>query len=75
VSCVGQIYSHFGLELTDETRRRMSRFLKAHARDKHGTHRYTLETFGIDPERDAQSFAEYCNRYGVDRTVRRGGEI
>jgi hypothetical protein len=53
----------------------MSRFLKAHARDKHGTHRYTLETFGIDPERDAQYFDEYYNRYGVELTVRKGGRI
>jgi hypothetical protein len=75
VACVGQIYSHFGLELTDEARQRMSRFLKAHARDKHGTHRYTLEAFGIDPERDAQYFDEYYNRYGVEHTVRRGGGI
>jgi hypothetical protein len=43
----------------------MSRFLDDNKRDKHGTHHYTLETFGIDPERDARGFEEYCERYDV----------
>jgi hypothetical protein len=74
LACVAQIYSHFGLELTDEARERMARFLKNHARDKHGAHRYTLEDFGIDAERDAQDFEEYYSRYGVERLLPGGDE-
>jgi len=64
----GDILTHY------EARERMARFLKNHARDKHGAHRYTLEDFGIDAERDAQDFEEYYRRYGVERLLPGGDE-
>jgi hypothetical protein len=70
LACVRRVYEHFGLELSREAEERMSRFLEDNKRDKHGTHRYTLETFGIDPERDGRGFDDYCERYGVARRKR-----
>jgi hypothetical protein len=70
LACVRQIYQHFDLELGEEAEKRMSHFLEDNRRDKHGTHQYTLETFGIDPLRDARGFDAYCERYGVVRRKR-----
>jgi hypothetical protein len=67
---VRQIYQHFDLKLGEEAEKRMSRFLEDNRRDKHGTHQYSLETFGIDPLRDARGFDAYCERYGVVRRER-----
>jgi hypothetical protein len=74
LACVERIYAHFGLELTQAARVRMALFLEDNKRDKHGTHRYTLAPFGIDPERDARAFDVYCERYGVRRMSPAGGE-
>jgi hypothetical protein len=65
LDCVRHIYAHFDLELTRDAEVRMGRFLEANPRDKHGTHRYAPETFGIDPQRDALHFEAYCERYGA----------
>jgi len=70
LDCVRRIYAHFDLELTQQARRRMARFLEANTRDKHGTHRYAPETFGIDPARDAREFEEYCRRFGLGQMER-----
>jgi hypothetical protein len=70
LGCVRRTYEHFDLKLTDEAAQRMKRFLADHAQHTHGVHRYTPETFGIDPVRDARHFQDYCDRYGVKRTKR-----
>lgn len=68
LSQVRRVYEHFGLDLTDQAARRMERFLAEHSQHKHGVHRYTPETFGIDPVRDGRHFQDYCRRYGVEKT-------
>ena len=68
--CIQRAYAHFDLELTKQAQERMARFLSDNARDKHGSHHYAPETFGIDAERDARDFAPYCERYGVPRKRR-----
>ncbi len=70
LDCVRRIYTHFDLELTTEAQQRMARFLGANTRDKHGTHRYAPETFGIDPVRDAQHFEEYDCRFGLEQAAK-----
>jgi hypothetical protein len=70
LGCVRRIYDHFGATVSAEAEARMKRFLDENPREKHGTHRYTLETFGIDPVRDARRFDAYCERYGVPRARR-----
>jgi len=68
LACVRRMYEHFDLDLTDQAAQRMERFLAEHSQHKHGMHRYTPETFGIDPARDARHFQDYCDRYGVVKT-------
>jgi hypothetical protein len=70
LECVRRIYAHFDLELAREAQQRMLRFLEANARDKHGTHRYAPETFGIDRVRDARHFEEYTRRFQLDPTAK-----
>ena len=62
---IEKIYAHFDLELTTETRERMQAFLKSKPRAKHGTHRYTLEQFGLDADRDNYRFNDYRQRFGL----------
>ena len=70
LECVRRVYAHFDLELTGEAQQRMVSFLEANTRDKHGTHRYTPETFGIDPVRDAQHFEAYYRRFQLGQTAK-----
>jgi lipopolysaccharide biosynthesis protein len=70
LACVRRMYEHFDLDLTDRTAQRMRRFLAEHSQHKHGVHRYTPETFGIDPARDVRHFEDYCDRYGFVKDVK-----
>ncbi len=69
LDCVRRIYAHFGLQLSATAEERMERFLMENPRDKHGTHRYALEMFGIDAEKTAERFAAYSERFGFRRPV------
>jgi hypothetical protein len=40
-------------------------YLAENPRDKHGTHRYTLEDFGLDRDEVDAAFAPYRERFGV----------
>jgi hypothetical protein len=40
-------------------------YLADNPRDKHGTHRYTLEEFGLDRGEVDAAFADYRERFGV----------
>jgi len=63
IASIRRIYSHFGMELSDEAEARMRRFLADNPRDKHGTHRYALEQFGLDPATERTRFAEYIEKH------------
>lgn len=73
LGCVRRIYSHFGMDLTEEAEARMSGFLSENGREKHGVHRYTLEMFGIDAAEAFDRFAGYCRRFNVKRRSGLGG--
>ena len=62
---VRRMYAHFGYPLTEAVEARMSAFIKNNTRDKHGSHAYAPEDFGIDPERDRARFAEYIEHFGL----------
>ena len=62
---VRRMYAHFGYPLTDEVEAKMRTFLKNNTRDKHGSHTYTAEDFGIDPYRDRAPFREYIDYFGL----------
>ncbi len=65
IALVARIYQHFGLPLDSGARARMEAFLRDNPRDKHGSHRYSLGDFGLDPAKEAPRFAEYCQRFGI----------
>ena len=62
---VRRLYAHFGLELSDELSAKMRRFMASHPRDRHGSHSYAPEDFGIDPARDRERFEEYIDYFGL----------
>ncbi len=65
VAMVGQIYQHFGLELSSANEERMSNFLAENPPGKHGKHSYTLERFGLDPAKERERYRFYQEYYGV----------
>ncbi|MEE6140181.1 sulfotransferase [Mycobacterium sp. 050128] len=48
VGTVEKVYDRFGLEFTDAVRARVADFLTNHRQDKHGGHRYTFASTGLD---------------------------
>lgn len=65
VAALGRAYEHFGLPFTDEVERPMRAFLASHPRDAHGTHRYTLEDFGMRLGEIRERFAAYMDAFDV----------
>lgn len=65
LGAVERLYDHFGYELTPAVKQAMAQYMKDHARDKHGSHTYHAGDFGIDPVRDRERFAEYCEYFDV----------
>jgi hypothetical protein len=63
VGSVERIYARFGFPFPDEVRRKMQRFMEEHPRDKHGSHVYRPEDFGIDPIAESRSFSEYIEYF------------
>ncbi|MFN8625783.1 MAG: sulfotransferase [Candidatus Binatia bacterium] len=63
VPVIEQMYAHFGFEFSDGLRQRMQGYLASRPREKHGTHRYALEDYGLSAEKHGLLFSEYCERY------------
>lgn len=64
INTVERIYAHFGRALDSKAEKAMRDFLAANPKDKHGTHRYSLEEFGLDRTEQARRFAGYRTRFG-----------
>jgi hypothetical protein len=64
VETVEKVYAHLGLDYTPEVAEGVRAYLAANPRDKHGTHTYTLEEFGLDHDEVATAFAAYNERFG-----------
>jgi hypothetical protein len=60
---LARLYGRLGLELTDETRDAMIAYLNNRPREKYGKHSYSLDQFGLGPDKLAPLFAEYGERY------------
>lgn len=65
VGTVRRVYDHFGLEVTPAVERGVRSYLTDNPRDKHGSHSYSLEEFGLDPGNVDAAFAAYRERFGV----------
>jgi hypothetical protein len=62
---VERIYSAAGLELTDTIRARMHAHQQSHTQNKHGSHRYTLEEFGLSADEVDAAYANYREYFGI----------
>ena len=67
IACVERIYEHFDLELSDEARSRMERYLALHPKNEFGKHQYSLEAFGLDEAAVNAAFKGYRERFGIER--------
>ncbi|MEM9727415.1 MAG: sulfotransferase [Myxococcota bacterium] len=66
IDVVARMYAHFGLDLDEKVASKMNAFMRDNPRDKHGSHTYTPEDFGIDPVRDREPFEEYIAYFGLE---------
>ena len=65
VAAVAGVYEAFGWDYVPSTRQAMLDHLAARPQDKHGTHRYALEDFGLDPTEERARFTPYQQHYQV----------
>lgn len=63
VDAVADMYQHFGLELSSKARKKMQLYIDNRPRTKHGKHSYTLDTFGLDAEKDGAMYDEYRDQF------------
>jgi hypothetical protein len=63
---VRRLYAHFDYRLTAETEAKMEAFMRNNPRDKHGSHSYAPEVFGIDPAHDRERFRPYIDHFGLE---------
>jgi hypothetical protein len=66
IACVEKIYRHFELDLSQDARGRMQRYLIEHPKDEFGVHRYSLEAFGLDESTVNSLFKGYRERFGIE---------
>ena len=64
---VERLYEHLGWPVSVKARAAMQDYLTANPKDAHGTHRYTLQAFGLDRRQERQRFARYCERFAIRR--------
>jgi hypothetical protein len=67
LAIVRRLYGHFDLPFTAEAGERMRRYLAANPNGRHGPHRYSLSSFGLDPDDLIHRFQAYCERVGIER--------
>lgn len=67
LAVVRRVYRHFDLPLSAEAEERMRAYLSATPKDRHGTHVYSLEQFGLDPGTERARYREYWDRWRTPR--------
>ena len=60
-----RIYAHFGLPMSPLAEQRMLDFIARNPKERHGTHRYTLEQSGLDPVRERERCRFYQDYFKV----------
>ncbi len=67
LGAVRRIYAHFGFVWSEAAERGMRAWAEANPPGRHGGHRYDARSFGLSPEALAERFADYRERFGVER--------
>lgn len=65
VGTVERVYSELGIPFTGDVHRRVTDFLAAHQKDKHGGHRYTFAATGLDPQEWREKARPYQEFFDV----------
>lgn len=65
VGMAQRIYEHFDIPMSMEALHRMRSFIAGNPRDRHGTHRYTLEQFGLDRSKERARYRFYQDYFKV----------
>ena len=63
VDGIADLYQHFNLNLTDESREKMQSFIDNRPRTMHGKHVYTMEQFSLTEEKQGPLFSDYRKKY------------
>ncbi|MFH1152518.1 MAG: sulfotransferase [Pseudomonadota bacterium] len=71
IGTVAGIYEYFGFSFTSDTEKAMRNWLAVNSQHKHGVHRYSLEQFGINPDKISEHFKAYVDRFDVQPEKRR----
>lgn len=65
IDALKDLYRHFDLEYDDELTQRFLTRIAEQPTSQLGEHDYDIEDFGLTDERVRETFAEYCERFGV----------
>ena len=66
VAVLGRAYERFDIPWSADVEGRMRSFSDRHPRGKHGSHRYSIEDFGMTLGQIRERFDDYCRTYGVN---------
>ncbi len=58
-----KVYAHIGLPLTAELKARLEEYNRSNAPGKFGTHRYTLDEYGLTEQEVRTAFRDYIDRF------------
>jgi hypothetical protein len=65
VGVIRRIYEYFDYSFSEGFRIRVVEWLGENPKEKHGIHRYSLDQFGLTPERVRKHFADHRKEFGV----------
>jgi hypothetical protein len=65
VGSIRRIYGYFGYSFDAQFEARIVKWLDENPKEKHGTHRYSLEHFGLTPDEVDRHFSDYRERFGI----------
>lgn len=65
IAAIQAAHDHFGMTLSERSRANILAFLAENAKDKHGTHHYTAEEYGLSDETLARTFKGYVEQFQV----------
>ncbi|QEN16762.1 sulfotransferase family protein [Mycolicibacterium sp. ELW1] len=68
LSCVTEIYQHFGIELTESNRAKMSRFVDERGMANRKPHVYRADDYGLDIDELWPQLQFYRDFYGIEDT-------
>ncbi len=65
IGAAKRIYEYFGRNVSIGHERRMQAWLRDNPRGKRGSHKYSTESFGINPSEVRKCFAGYQEQFGI----------